>query len=426
MSTTLLNAQIQLSKDIGDYWASTATSDGAAGGTTIVDTALMSKNDDWIDNSSAEMYDLITSGTYINESKRIASLSNTAGTLTMAAHGGKIVTGVTYQIHRLFSPTDKKLALIQACRDSYPYLYKHITDDSKIAGNWLKDGSFEVWTSSSALTYWTTTTSTLAKTTTVNYLKHGNYSCKLSTAAGNIKQSITNNQDLQSLAGKTVTFSIQGWCDTASALRIGIYDGTTYTYSDYHDGDSAWTEDTEPLEVTANIQDNPTVVEFYIYLASATANAYVDDARVTGPFYNKVYIGDLEITRNEPNRVLIYRPYSYFPAKRLWSWKVEDGWLYSNELESGMNLKIEGMGVIDFLLSGVSSDDWTATVDIDQPQLGILTGYAAINLFKNKIIPTFTAGESNESQLGMVYLQQELASRISKHRMFSLPITRKY
>ena len=43
MSTTLKAAMQELSKQIGDYWASTATSNGAAGGTTIVDTALKAK-----------------------------------------------------------------------------------------------------------------------------------------------------------------------------------------------------------------------------------------------------------------------------------------------------------------------------------------------------------------------------------------------
>ena len=44
MSTTLANARIQLSKEIGDYWASTTTSSGST--TTVVDTALKAKTND--------------------------------------------------------------------------------------------------------------------------------------------------------------------------------------------------------------------------------------------------------------------------------------------------------------------------------------------------------------------------------------------
>jgi hypothetical protein len=131
MTTTLRNAEIELSKQMGDYWASTTTSDGNANGTTLVDTALKAKNNDWIEADRAEMFDEVIEGTYDGEERRASSLNNSDGTLTVLAHGGKIVSGIDYRIHRLFSASDKKQALIAAARLTYPAIYDPISDESK-------------------------------------------------------------------------------------------------------------------------------------------------------------------------------------------------------------------------------------------------------------------------------------------------------
>src|SRR3972149_846942 len=117
MSTTLEAAVVELSKQIGDYWASNATSAGAAGGTTVVDTLLKAKANDWI---SLEAYDRLTSGTYDNEERKISSLDNTTGTITVLAHGGQVASGVTYEIHRLFTATEKLRALVNAAAHISP------------------------------------------------------------------------------------------------------------------------------------------------------------------------------------------------------------------------------------------------------------------------------------------------------------------
>ena len=46
MTTTLLAAEQALSKELGDFWSSTTT--GAGGTTSLVDTALISRANDWI------------------------------------------------------------------------------------------------------------------------------------------------------------------------------------------------------------------------------------------------------------------------------------------------------------------------------------------------------------------------------------------
>ena len=152
MSTTLLVAEQELSKQLGDYWSGTTTSAGTS--TTVIDTALKAKANDWVE--TGEAYDFITSATCQYEERLISSLDNTTGTLTVLAHTGTGPgSGATYEVHRLFSPSDKRIALIYAARHGFPNIFQEVWDESLVSGNWLKDGSFERWTTSTNLTDWT-------------------------------------------------------------------------------------------------------------------------------------------------------------------------------------------------------------------------------------------------------------------------------
>lgn len=419
MSTTLATARQELAKEMGDSWSSTTTSAGAT--TTLIDTALMAKENNWIQD---EAYDFILTATssITGEERKISSLSNTAGTLTTLAHSGASTASMTYEIHRLFTPSEKRTALIWAAKNIYPSCFKKIRDESKVSGNWLKDGSFEVWTSTSALTYWTTSVSTIVQTSTADYFKTGAYSCGITTAAGNISQGIANWDDLKRLAGKYVTFTIQARCDTASCLRIAIYDGTTYTYSFYHDGDSAWTENYEPLTVSAKIADNPTTIRFYIYHAVALGLSFIDDARVISADTEnpRIYIGDLGFSQNEPHGVFVEQ--SYYSIKEPWyrvhNYSVDHaGYLYLPSVDSDSRLRLEGMGYLDFLVSGVASTLWTATIDIDQPQTEILYALAAYHLCQQRTMPTDVIGETKRWQEATQFWAQELSQRKIKYAM---------
>lgn len=432
MSTTLLAAEQELSKQLGDSWQSTTTSTGST--TTLVDTALMAKQNDWV---TKETYDFITSepaasGTQIYEERLVSSLVNSTGTLTVLAHTGIIddnSTHVSYEVHRLFSPSEKRRALIAAARLAYPHIFKEIRNEALVSGNWLNDGSFEVWSSSTALTNWTKAgSSTLAQTSTAYYFKHGAYSCKISGAADNIRQSVTNYDDLKRLAGKAVTFTVQGWCDTASCLRIAIYDGTTYTYSDYHDGSDTWTENNDPLEVTATIQDNPSVIAFIIYHDDAAGASYVDDARVISGDYGKIYIGNLGLARNRPHQVLIeprdyYTGEPWLPIRNI-TYDVTNGYMYLPYwVETDYRLRVLGIGYLNFLTSaGAASTDWVlASIAIDSPQLDILIAQAALYLYTEMSMPNFTQGTREKYMEMAGYWKQELADRVAKFRMISPP-----
>ena len=421
MSTTLANAEIALSKELGDYWAGTSTSAGAAGGTTVIDTALKAKANDWV---SEEAYDMITSGTYDGEERKISSLDNTSGTLTVLAHTGQIASGITYRVHRLFSASDKRIALISAAKDAFPYIYNEIRDESLVLGNWLKDGSFEVWTNATTPTYWTVTTCTATKTSTAGLVRHGTYSCQLSTLAGTIAHKITNFTDLQFLRGRSVTFSIQAYSNTANALRISVYDGTTTTYSSYHAGDSAWTEDNpsnDNMYVTQYIDPNATEVTVTVHYVNAAATCYVDDARLISNPHGRIYIGNLGLAQNKPNEVLVER--AYYSQDEPWitvrDWDVDSsGYLYiPTDYVSDRRLRIVGKGYLDFLASGASSTAWTATINIDDPQLKILSAQAALYLYTTMSLPNYESGTTKDYQAAMNYWVGKLAERQVKYGM---------
>ena len=422
MSTSLLAAEAALSKELGDYWASTTTSAGSS--TTIVDTALQAKANDWITNES---YDHITSTTCLNEERKISSHSS--GTLTVLAHTGT-GPGITasYRVHRLFQASEKRRALVAAAKNVYPALFKEIWDETLVSGNWLKDGSFERWTDANTLTDWTDDgVVILTKGTASPYYKHGLTSCKLGTAAGLIHQDVTNFDDLKHLAGKTVTFTVQGYCATASTLRIAIYDGTTTTYSSYRTAEAAWTKNNEPMEVQATIQDNPTAIEFRIYLATAN-DAYVDDARVISDYRGRLYINHLGLAQNRPHQVFI-EP-SYYSQEEDWikifDYKVDkDGYLYiPTTYPSDYRLRIRGIGYLDFLdSSDVSGTDWEDTIDIDEPQLKILVAEAALYLYTWMSMPNYETGTRKDYQEAMGYWTMEAEKRKNKYGMRSPPAT---
>ena len=372
MSTTLLAAEQLLSKEIGDYWSSTTT--GAGSTTALVDTALMAKANDWITDETWAFLVEEPSGTAaIYDERKVSSLDNSTGTLTTLAFAEAPGTGIDYEVHRLFSPSDKRIALIAAAKNIYPSCFQEVWDETLVSGNWLKDGSFERWTTTTNLTDWTETTVTATQTSTAYYYRHGVYSCQLTTAAGSISQSIIDFDDIKYLSGKSVTFTLQGFCNTASCLRIGISDGVqTTVYSDYHAGDSKWTSYDDPLTVSLNLSEQSKHIIFYIYHNVATGTSFVDDARVIAGDRSRLYIGHLGLAQNRPHQVFV-EPTNYSQEEdwyKVFDYKVDkDGYLYlPSSVTADYRLRIRGISYLDFLVSGASSTAWTATIALDAPQ----------------------------------------------------------
>ena len=426
MSTTLLACEQELSKQLGDYWTGTTTSAGITDGTTLIDTALTEKQVGWIGD---DMYGFltITGGAHEYEERQINTFTVTSGTLLFTLpHSAQVTISSDYEIHRLFSPSEKRRALIAAARLAFPHIHEKIWDESIVSGNWLKDGSIETWTISSTPTYWgKSSTETLAQTSTSLYYKHGSYSCKMTSATGYLYQDIATWDDLKHLAGKHVKFSAQVHADTTGDCRLGIlYDGTNLAYSSYHAGGTAWTEHGEPLEVEYELDNTPTDLSFRVYKEQSTGTVYVDDLRVIASSMDKprLYIADLGLAQEQPHEVFIepsnYSQEAIWPVIHNTDLDSENGYLH---LPTGVlndrRLRIRGMGYLDFLASGVSSTSWAATININAPQTDILIAQAILYLYTEMAMPNRTVGDRRDYQEMIGFWQGELSRRIGRHRM---------
>jgi len=423
MSTSLLNVLIALNKEIADDWAGTTTSSGSTTKTTVVDTALMAKANDWITD---DCFDFITSaGSTQYEERKISSLDNTNGTLTVLAHTATIAASATYQVHRLFSASAKRTALIDAAKLCYPFIHKQIRDESLTIGNWLRDGDFEYnWSSTAAHTYWkvsNTANVTIEETTTAPYFKRGATSLKLAGSAGYLYQSNTENSGLMNLADNTVTVTAEVWGDTASDLRVAITDGAATTYSSYHTGASGF----EKLTVTADMATYPSAISVRVYRASSTSVAYVDDIRLYGPDRAKLYITDLGLNLDYPIEVFESSDenINLEPWIPIRDYSIgSDGYIYLEEGTRNYRVRITGRNYLDFLVSNVASTAWTATIALNEPQIRVLVAQAICYLYEQMALPNFTSGDRQAYAQALTYWQGKLAERQSRFGMKLPPI----
>ena len=97
-----------------------------------------------------------------------------------------------------------------------------------------------------------------------------------------------------------------------------------------------------------------------------------------------------------------------------------DGYLYiPTDYATNRRLRIRGTGYLDFLASGVSSTDWTATIAIDSPQLDILVAEAALYLYTTMALPNAESGEREAYQEMMAFWEKQSTTVKSKFRMKS-------
>jgi hypothetical protein len=155
------------------------------------------------------------------------------------------------------------------------------------AQNWLRNPSFEDWTTaiSPAVAQpdgwtWTDGTSgTLSEETTT--IKHGLSSAKIvKSAVGSLtklEQTTTAGTYAQ---GLTFTFGAWVWCNTASRMNVRISDGVGTTDSAAHTGSSSW----EWLAVTRTCDGSATELTCGVEITSGggEVTGYIDGAMLVG------------------------------------------------------------------------------------------------------------------------------------------------
>lgn len=380
MATTQAALRQALSKEIDDNWSGTTTSTGTS--TTLIDSALTSKANDWVSDGTGDRVVTtvrITSGNNDGEEREVTSLDNSTGTVTVdRAFSNAVASSVTYEINRQFTAQEKEDAIDHACYMAFPDLYTKVIDETITFGNWLRNGCFDTWTSSANPDEWAVDTITAAEETTVENTHRGTSSCKLTRAGsdGFLYTDETLVRDLWDLEEESPTFYAWVKADVASQVRLAILDGTTTTYSSYHSGDSAWRE----LDVSATIAQYATGVEFRVCVESDNTAVYVDDARVVSVGGKYAYdISDLGLHMNQPHQVRRIiddeKPYYSYELLRCWEGPTVDGRIrFRKALPDEAKLQIVGMG---YLTPPTSS----TSCSVDEPQVKVITALAAVYLF---------------------------------------------
>jgi hypothetical protein len=123
-------------------YSGTATSNGAAGGTTVIDSALMCYGDDFFTGATVTM----TSGTCTGESKTVTDFAQATGVLTTGAFSAQIDVGDTFTLTLAYSNRDFRVELI-ASGDAKTSTFKWSYDgsityfgrDSPNQATWLDD-----------------------------------------------------------------------------------------------------------------------------------------------------------------------------------------------------------------------------------------------------------------------------------------------
>uniref|UniRef100_A0A6M3K6E9 Uncharacterized protein n=1 Tax=viral metagenome TaxID=1070528 RepID=A0A6M3K6E9_9ZZZZ len=128
MTTTLSNAEIELSKQMGDFWSSSATA--TVSNIKLTDTVLKDVPSDWLTDDTHLQMTTLNAAADTSE-RLIATLNITDGFVTWnRALAGNSTNADTYRIHRLFTASEKRRALINACKMAFPSIHERIWDES--------------------------------------------------------------------------------------------------------------------------------------------------------------------------------------------------------------------------------------------------------------------------------------------------------
>jgi hypothetical protein len=223
------------------------------------------------------------------------------GTLTILGAALSAETAaMTIRLTR-YEPRLYRNAIIEAIKELYPTVHKPVDDISLISGNILPDGSFESWSSTSALNFYTASNITLARTNTVGYIRgqKGSYSmkCTASADSGYVYISSDSYPQLLDLMGRSVSFYSWALPEVADDAFIEIYtlqaDGTAQTLTSTTTCPAGYWTKLELVDQTLN--DDLVKVEIRWKVKTNSKYSYFDDAYVNGMDLDEYYLPDVFI-----------------------------------------------------------------------------------------------------------------------------------
>lgn len=226
------------------YYSGTTTSNGAADGTTLIDTGIPRYDT----SRPVNKWVYITSAGGTNDasgqSRRISSVSSSTVTL-VTGFTVRIDTSVTYEILP-YDPLDMHNALQYAGRvinaDSPLFL---APDETLVVDNLVSNWDFETF-SGGAFGSWSSINSpTLTQNT--SYFTHGSNSANIAGTAAvrGIEQNLLTAAGgfgrIDQAVGKALHVRGALRATDASNVRLRVtFDGSTYTSGNYHSGDDDW------------------------------------------------------------------------------------------------------------------------------------------------------------------------------------------
>ena len=364
-TTTRAVLRQRLSEAIGDYTSMTTTSNGAADGSTLIDTGLRNLPGGRDDDAFEGWYVLLTSSAASGEIKRVLQSRQNVNSITLQeAFSIQVAGSVTYELHRN-DPTLKHNAINRGIEELSSQVPLPLRDETLVVDNLLTNWDFETFvTATSVFTGWTSTGSpTLTQNTSLVIHGDGSGSIAATDATEGLYQTAVVNAN--EVTNKQVTFECWVYATVADAVRIRILWGSaSYESHDYHSGTDQW--ELQSIQVTV-----PTsATEITAILEVTTGNTGIFDACwmsvrplykytvpttiIRGPHY--VY---QQLDRHNPLG-------TYVPVIR------------GTGPETGRILRLEGKGV----LTRPASD--TATVEVGEPYVNVIIAYAA--MFYNRVL----------------------------------------
>ncbi|MDA1189525.1 MAG: hypothetical protein O2854_07620 [Chloroflexi bacterium] len=375
MTTTGVAVLDRLSADIGDTFFEnalpyfTATSDGEADGTTIVATGL---KDVFRADDTATGWVRMRSGAAAGQIRAIPNTSSftyTSGTLTVAAFIAQIVSGATFEIHRVH-PAIKIGKINQAIEELYPTLYLPVRDETLIVDSWLENGGLEAG-ATNVFTGWTKTdtwteTALFTLSGARAALSGGTGSILYQDVTSLVNASPAPNSviPLKEIIGRTV--KVRAGCYgtvTTPTIRVSWgAGGSDFVASDAHSGELGW----EFLEAETVI---PTTADFVrIELRPGAANVAFDHASliVQGvPRYRyTVPVSIIDGPTHIEMQADADKPEGpYYPVTA------------RNRPVEGRMLRLQGRGYLSTFATDSTFD--AATTEVDSQRLNMLTNKAA-------------------------------------------------
>lgn len=393
-TTTLDDLEERLSQDISDWIEVEVTTDINAGN-LVVSTNLNAYDhgqDDYFNN----WWCYITDQANVGKDRQVSDYATSGGQLTVrgAALADDGSNTATVRLYR-YSRTDKVRAINQAIRDTYPTLHKSLEDRTLVTGNILPDNSFELWSSTTAMTFYSTSNAALERTTTAGLIRGamGTTSMKVTPSAANGYAYISSDSfpRLLDLQDHTVTLKVWAYPEVANDAAVVIYTidsaGSTQTLASTTTcGAGRYTL----IELEdQKLNDDLDEIQIRFKVASSGKYTYFDSARlVSDNLYEYLLLSDfadggirqvhIQTSGHSDDICDDLHPRAW---ERLYGYGTyNDGtyeWLRLPNLYTN-NRQIKVLGTAPLSTLSATTD----TVEIGDPQVNVLIAYAKYALFK--------------------------------------------